>query len=412
MKPRVLHVLSQRPSLTGSGVTLDALARRAAEDWEQAAVIGVPAGDPIPAVGELAADRIHTLRFGAGGDLEFPVPGMSDVMPYRSTVFSSMDDDQLGRYRAAWRTRLDEVITSFRPHLIHANHVWLVASMLKDVAPGVLVVNHSHATGLRQRELCPHLAGEVAAGCRRNDAFAVIHGGIGDQLRAALAVSEDRIHVVGPGYRDELFHARGRGVPGGQRLLYIGKYSEAKGLPWLLDAVEALRTGHPGLELHVAGGGGGPEADELRARMESLAPSVVLHGMVEQPELADLMRTCHVCVLPSFYEGVPLVLAEAMACGCRVVSTALPGVVDELAPRMGAALQTVALPRLDGVDTPRSEDLPAFVVELAAAIEGSLASGEVDAAAEGVRLDELTWGAVYGRVSRIWTGLLSCTDRR
>jgi glycosyltransferase involved in cell wall biosynthesis len=412
VKPRVLHVLSQRPSLTGSGVTLDALARRAACDWEQAAVIGVPAGDPVPAVGELAADRIHTLRFGAGGALEFPVPGMSDVMPYRSTVFSSMDDDQLGRYRAAWRTRLADAIASFRPHLIHANHVWLVASMLKDVAPDVPVVNHSHATGLRQRELCPHLADEVARGCRRNDAFAVIHAGIGRQLRAALGVPRDRIHVVGPGYRDELFHARGRGVPGGQRLLYIGKYAAAKGLPWLLDAVETLRAGHPDLELHVAGGGAGAEADALRARMEAMAPAVVLHGMVTQPDLATLMRTCHVCALPSFYEGVPLVLAEALACGCRVVSTALPGVVDELAPRMGVALQTVALPRLDGVDTPRSRDLPAFVVELAVAIERSLVSGEVDAAAEGVGLDELTWGAVYGRVSRIWTGLLSCTDRR
>ena len=38
-------------------------------------------------------------------------------------------------------------------------------------------------------------------------------------------------------------------------------------------------------------------------------------------------------VLPSFYEGVPLVLAEAAACGCRLVATALPGVREALAPR-------------------------------------------------------------------------------
>lgn len=407
MKPRVLHVLSQRPSLTGSGVTLDALARRAAGEWEQAAVIGVPAGDPIPAVGGLAPDRVHALRFGSGGDLDFPVPGMSDVMPYRSTVFSSMGDDRLRRYREAWRALLGRVIDSFQPDLIHANHVWLVASMLKDVAPDVPVVNHSHATGLRQRELCPHLADEVAAGCRRNDAFAVIHGGIGRQLRRALAVEDGRIHVVGPGYRDELFHARGRGAPAGQRLLYIGKYAAAKGLPWLLDAVAALRADHPGLVLHVAGGGAGPEADELRARMEAMAPAVVLHGMVTQPDLAELMRTCHVVVLPSFYEGVPLVLAEGAACGCRVVSTALPGVVDELAPRLGGALRTVAVPRLVGVDTPRSEDLPAFVDDLAGAIERSLGAGEIDAAAEGAGLGELTWGAVFQRVERIWRGLLA-----
>jgi len=407
VKPRILHVLSQRPSLTGSGVTLDALVRRAAAEWEQAAVIGVPADREIPSVGELPTEQVHALRFGRGGDLDFAVPGMSDVMPYRSTVFSSMDAGQLGRYRAAWRSLLTDVVAAFRPDLIHVNHVWLVASLLKDVAADVPVVNHSHATGLRQRELCPHLADEVAAGCRRNDAFAVIHGGVGRQLQEALDVSADRVHVVGPGFRDELFHPRGRGAPSGSRLLYVGKYANAKGLTWLLDAVEALLSDHPELELHVAGSGAGAEADALRTRMEAMAPAVVLHGMVAQPDLAALMRSCHVCVLPSFYEGVPLVLAEAMACGCRVVATALPGVIDELAPRMGTALQMVPLPRLTGVDTPRTVDLPDFVTRLARSIEDSLTRGEIDPDREGVHLEALSWDAVFERVRRIWRVLLA-----
>lgn len=404
--PRVLHVLSQRPSLTGSGVTLDALARRAARGWDQAAAIGIPADEPAPSVGGLPPGRVHAMRFGPGGDLDFPVPGMSDVMPYRSTMFSSMGDGQLRRYRSAWRTLLGDVIASFRPDLIHANHVWIVASMLKDLAPATPVVNHSHATGLRQRQLCPHLADDVASGCRRNDAFAVIHDGIGQQLREALGLAPDRVHVVGPGYRDELFHSRGRPAAAGERLLYIGKYSAAKGMPWLLDAVQRLLPCHPDLELHVAGGGAGDEAEAIRARMEALGPAVVQHGMVAQPDLADLMRTCSVCVLPSFYEGVPLVLAEAMACGCRVVSTDLPGVVDQLASRMGSAIQLVRTPRLEGVDTPVAADLPSFVEELAAAVEDSLARGEIDARGEAVHLSALTWEAVFERVERIWSGLL------
>ena len=406
MVPRVLHILSQRPSLTGSGVTLDALVCRAAGDWEQCAVIGVPAGEPLPAVGDLGAGRLSAVRFGPDGDLDFPVPGMSDVMPYPSTRFSSMSRDQLDRYRAAWRSHLGAVLASFRPDLIHVNHVWLVAAMLKDLAPDTPVVNHCHATGLRQRQLCPHLAEEVAQGCRRNDRFAVIHGGVGQQLRAALGVGAESIHVVGPGYRDELFHALGRGCPPGRRLLYIGKYSAAKGLPSLLDAVEALRPSMPDLELHVAGSGAGDEADGIRRRMEGMAPAVVLHGMLAQAALAELMRTCHVCVLPSFYEGVPLVLAEAMACGCRVVATALPGVEGELAPRMGSALRLVPMPRLGGVDTPLVGDLPAFVGELATAIDRSLGQGEIDLEGEGVSLGEFTWGAVFERVEGIWNSLL------
>lgn len=66
MSRTVLHVLSQRPSLTGSGVTLDALVRlAAAAGWNQAAVVGVPADSPAPHVGALPDARIHRLPFGA-----------------------------------------------------------------------------------------------------------------------------------------------------------------------------------------------------------------------------------------------------------------------------------------------------------------------------------------------------------
>jgi len=64
--PTVLHVLSQRPSLTGSGITLDALVRNAeAAGWNQHVIVGVPADDPTPDVGNLPPSRIHPLRFGA-----------------------------------------------------------------------------------------------------------------------------------------------------------------------------------------------------------------------------------------------------------------------------------------------------------------------------------------------------------
>ena len=105
---RVLHVLSQRPLLTGSGVTLDALVRRAAAaDWEQHVAIGVPESGPAPAVGGLASQSVSALTFGQP-PLDFAVPGMSDVMPYPSTRFADLDPRQLSDYREAWRSHLAE----------------------------------------------------------------------------------------------------------------------------------------------------------------------------------------------------------------------------------------------------------------------------------------------------------------
>ena len=409
MYKRVLHLLSQRPSLTGSGVTLDALVRRAGGQWAQCAAIGVPCEAPLPTVGDLGEDQVFPLMFGPGGDLPFPVPGMSDVMPYASSVWSRMTAGQLDAYRIAWRRHLADVVDAFRPDLIHVHHLWLLASMVKDVAPSVPVVSHSHSTGLRQMKLCPQLAAEVIAGCARNDRFAVLHSQLADDVAATVGVGHERVRVVGAGFRDDLFHATGRSMDGPPRLVYVGKYSAAKGVPWLLDAVERLLRRYPDLQLHVAGDGAGVEAESLRRRMQAMAPSVILHGMLTQPDLAALMRGCTVGVLPSMYEGVPLVLAEAFACGCRVVATALPGVERELAPHMGDALHTIALPRLVGPDTPDPADLDAFVDALTDAIDETLARPPLRPEDIADRLQPLTWDAVFERVQSIWVELLSDT---
>ncbi len=404
MHRTLLHVLSQRPSLTGSGTTLDALVQQAAPTWQQHAVVGVPAEEPHVSLAGVDPRGVHALAFGAP-PLDFPVPGMSDVMPYPSTVFSRMTDSQIAAYRDGWRRHLLRVLDRVQPDVIHAHHLWILGAMIKDLAPSTPLVLHCHATGLRQAILCPHLAAEVRRGCARADRFAVLHDDHATELADALGVAPARIHVVGAGYREDLFHARGRGPNTGANLVYVGKYSHAKGLPWLLDAMEWLAERHAPLTLHVAGDGAGPEADALRRRMEGLAPQVVLHGQLSQAQLADLLRRCSVCVLPSFYEGVPLVLAEALACGCRLVATRLPGVVSQLAPHLGPWLDLVDLPPMRTIDTPEPDHTSAFVRRLAQSLDAALNRSPARPHADA--LAPFTWQAVFTRVESIWSDLLN-----
>jgi glycosyltransferase involved in cell wall biosynthesis len=387
-------------------VTLDALVRHAdGRGYAQRVVVGVPVADE-PAVGGLPADAIAPLRFETD-ELPFPVPGMSDVMPYPSTRFSELDAARLARYRAAWRSHLERVVTDFAPDLIHAHHLWIVGSLLKDVAPDVPVLSHCHATGLRQARLCPELADDVRAGCVRNDAFLALHADDAAAIRRWFGVAADRVHVIGAGYRDELFHPRGRRPADPPRLVYVGKYSAAKGLPWLLAAVERLRDRGVALELHVAGSGSGAEADALAGRMRSLAPTVVLHGALGQAALAELLRTCAVCVLPSLWEGLPLVLVEALACGCRLVATDLPGVRNELAPSCGEAIVRVPRPPVLGVDRLADDAAPRFVDSLVAALDQSIERFRAaPLPPEAAGLERFTWSATFRRVETIWSKLL------
>lgn len=403
--PKVLHVLTQRPGRTGSGVTLDALVRgAAAAGWQQRAVVGTPVDDPEPAVGDLPADRIEPLRFGRGGDLPFAVPGMSDVMPYPSTRFAALAADELAAYRARWREHLAAVIARWQPDVIHAHHAWLVGAMLRDLAGHTPIVLHGHGTELRQLELCPHLHDEVTAGCRRADRFALLHDEHARRYRDAYRLGDAQLAVVGAGYRDELFHARGRPADPGATIVYAGKLSRAKGLPWLCDAVEQLARTRTDVRLFVAGGGAGAESDALRERMRSLAPHVEALGPLDQERLAELFRSAAVFVLPSFSEGLPLVLVEAAACGCRLVATRLPGIVSGLAGPLGDALFLCDPPRMLRVDEPEPRDLPAFVAALAAALERALREGPLAAPPPG--LAQFTWAAVCARVEALWRGLL------
>ena len=399
MAARVLHLLSQRPGWTGSGVALDAIVRAANDHgWEQRAVVGTAADDPTPSVGDLAADQVHPLVFERNG-LPFPVPGMSDVMPYRSSRFSDLTGEQLEAYRAAWRRRVRDTVEAFQPDVIHSHHLWLLSAMLKDLAPRTPIVTHCHGTGLRQLALCPHLADQVRTGVARNDAFLVLHRGHAEALEHQFGIDTERVHVIGSGFNAQAFHSRGRAADCGPIVTYAGKLSASKGVPWLLDAVADLSGRIPGFTLHVAGSGAGAEADAIRERIRS-SDNVVFHGQLDQGRLADLLRRSAVFVLPSFYEGLPLVLVEAAACGCRLVATELPGVVDQLRPLLGDCLQLVPLPRLKNTDCPVAEDLPQFVRQLADGMEISLSQPHLTDVGE--RVAGMTWEAVFERIQTVW----------
>ncbi len=136
----------------------------------------------------------------------------------------------------------------------------------------------------------------------------------------------ERLHIVHCGVDPSLYDTP-RGAPT-KRLLFVGRLAVVKGVPVLLRALHQVAAEHP--DLHLTLIGDGPE----RAALEDEARALGLSGMVDfvgykgQSEVAQALRDADILVLPSFAEGLPVVLMEALAARVPVLTTRIAGVAE------------------------------------------------------------------------------------
>lgn len=99
-------------------------------------------------------------------------------------------------------------------------------------------------------------------------------------------------------------------------ILFAGSVCFRKGIPYLLEAFRRLQ--HPRKHLRLIG----TVMDEIRPYLKTQDLNhVEITGPLPQSELAKHMSQSHVLVLPSIEDGFGMVMSQAMACGCPVIST-------------------------------------------------------------------------------------------
>ncbi|MEO0659888.1 MAG: glycosyltransferase family 4 protein, partial [Pseudomonadota bacterium] len=106
--------------------------------------------------------------------------------------------------------------------------------------------------------------------------------------------------------------------------LFIGRLDEVKGVPLLLKSFGELIKTHPEAELHIVGDG--PARALLEGQAKGLGEAVRFLGYRSQQEVAEILKETDTLILPSFAEGVPVVLMEAMAARLPVVTTQVGGI--------------------------------------------------------------------------------------
>ncbi|HEY3300724.1 MAG TPA: glycosyltransferase family 4 protein [Methylophilaceae bacterium] len=108
-------------------------------------------------------------------------------------------------------------------------------------------------------------------------------------------------------------------------VLFVGGMQLRKGVQYLLQAYKALH--HPQKTLTLAGSISQSFINLMRTKGH-WDESITVLGHVDQAKLKDVMSRSHVMVLPSIEEGLAMVQAQAMACGCPVIGTQHTGAED------------------------------------------------------------------------------------
>jgi len=404
---KILHVIGQRPEKTGSGIYLQAIANEAEKQGlSNYMVAGVPRNN-IPDCENIAGDCCQYVEFESDA-LRFPVTGMSDVMPYRSSLFTELKDDRLAAYKTAFSKILQKAVDLYQPDIIHTHHLLVLTALTRKLFPHLPIVTTCHGTDLRQYNNCDHLRDFVKKYCCQLDGIIALTNDQKADIIRLYDISPDKISTIGGGYDETIFNRVPKSFNKNVHILYAGKFNRSKGVPWLLKSLANIKD-HD-WHLHMAGSGKGPEYDECIALAEKLGRKVTIHGYISQQQLSALMKKAHIQVLPSFFEGLPLVLFEGLASGCRIITNNLSGFTEIFGAIKRETVDLIQLPPLKTIDRPYSNDEAWLEKELCEKMNQMIYRVKehpdyIDKQAEKITRDH-TWHQVFNRIFSVYQGAI------
>ena len=399
---KILHLISQHPEQTGSGFYVQNMIKHCLAHGHESHLVAGISGNKIPKLPSLGATECTFIPFEKEA-LNFTIPGMSDVMPYPSSKFSALTEEQLDNYCKVFAKNITEVVQRFSPDIIHSHHLWLATVAARRICPDLPMVTSCHSTDIRQYLQNTHLQNRVS-GLEQIERILALSKTQRDQIKQVHGVAYEQIDVVGGGYDTDRFTLCEKQAEPPLQFIYAGKLSMAKGVPMLLQAIISLNDSR--IHLHLVGSGTGEESEQCLKLAEQLGSRVTVHGAVSQKNLAKMMKKSHVFVLPSFFEGLPLVLLEALSSGCRVICSNLPGCRELLKHGDPDLVNFIELPTMIDVDKPAPHEIDAYIKRIAQSLKqmADRAMNQPTPSKESAKIltESYSWHSVFTKVEKAY----------
>jgi glycosyltransferase involved in cell wall biosynthesis len=378
---KILHIIAQLPHCTGSGIYF----RNCVEEFgvlgfEQRALFATQDGFEFDA---LDSKYQYHVAFKTD-ELPFPVAGMSDIMPYESTVYSLMTEDMLESWSTAFRWQMQQARSEFMPDVVFLHHLWIVTSLALHVFPNQFKLAFCHNTDLRQARQHPEMKSRHVNNLDMLDLVFALSDEQAVGISHEFGIDSKKIVPLGGAVDQRIFYprpdrARERSVKCSRnitrklaepiRIAYAGKIERSKGIFELVAAFKQALKSEGNMHLSIMGTLTKESKEQLRDHISD-CESIELIEVENQDELADRLRQQDIFVMPSFYEGLGLVAVESLACGLRVVATEIEALMSQLGDRINASdvIEYVTMPGIYDTDKPIEEDIPAFIDRLGEAL--------------------------------------------
>ena len=340
---KILHVIAQLPSRTGSGVYFSNMVEEFKKyGYDQKVIFGNQDNFPWDILDE---DHIYSINFKTES-LPFPIVGMSDVMPYENTKYSDMTEDMFKLWTDGFRQRLEEVKKDFKPDLIFGHHLWILTSILREVFPDTKIIGLCHNTDLRQARMNPKIKESYV---KNIDKLDYIFSASEEQKKEIVEIygaDIKKIVAVGGGFNQNIFYASDKVKNRDKiKLVFCAKIDPSKGIYELIEVYKSLNLSDISLDII------GAPNEENKARVES---------MIKE------LREKDIFIMPSYYEGLGLMAIESLACGLYVVTSEIEALMTLLGDRVrdSGVIKYTPLPNIYDTDKPLTEELPKFKEDL------------------------------------------------
>jgi glycosyltransferase involved in cell wall biosynthesis len=327
---------------SGSGIYTKNLARELSEMGHTVKVV-------FPEIEHVSFDAFETrVILFKGPDTINP------ELPYNFPCFTShprsvntyydLSDEQLEEYVQKFVDVTKEEVESFKPDVIHAQHLWITPYAAS--LTGVPYIVTAHGTDLKGFVKDDRYHKYALEGAKKASKVITISEQVDQEVTELYGVPEEKKALVLNGYDENLFKVKelkrqdvlddfNLSVEPDYVVSFAGKLTHFKGVDVLLKAASIYDKAIDGEVVTLIAGNGELYEELNKLKMTLKLEHVKFLGHVSQNQLVDLYNIADVSTVPSRTEPFGLVAIEALACGTPVVGTNQGGLPDFLIDSVG-----------------------------------------------------------------------------